>query len=763
MSNPLKKIMKMKKFIFSLGLIAMLLNLTNCAQYEDVNPSVEVKGDFELYASISRTANDGLNTVWSAKDEINVFHAEAGTTDYLNDTPYLADAEQKQNPFVCNDAAAGYFLGTLHGGELDATKAYDWYAFYPYSSYIKSPANDDAGYRNVGSASNAVQTQKGNDSMAHIGGTNYPMAGYAKNVAADAKPSLVFNHLSSLVEFEVVNKLSEAITVTEIAFTAEEDIVGSFYINFANPAELKFAGSGATYVSKTATLEVSGGQAIAAGQSAKFYAAIKPFTAKSGSDLTIKVSAKSATGTGAHEQDLTLKSDVVFSAGKIKPVKVNYTTEFEKPAEGVETLITTLANSNIAALTGGTGYADYKITDDNGFVYNVHAIVNKHSKATAKYKFMQIKSGSDFYIQIPNVGTAITKIEMVVSNANNPMTGGGNSAKLYFSSTKNTSNAVANGTGASSVTLSMPNNTLTGGYILAGAAVRVWEIKIYGISNGETPDTPDTPATPELTVTSETVAVVAAGGNAEFGYNVVNPAEGVSVSASTDATWISNFVYTTANKVSFTVAENTATEAREAIITLSYTGAESKTVTVKQAAASQGGDTPATKSWVRVTSTDMILSGGTFIIGYEATAKSGKLVPMRSDKSGATTSANGFHYSGTAVGTTTSNSSTIDMNTITDTSAYEFTISASTTVSGAVNIKRPDGNYIGNSNSKNTAKLYTSVSASTAYGVTIGANDVVTLSCAAATGYPTLQYNTGSPRFANYNKTQKNLVLYKLQ
>ena len=221
----------MKKFLLSLGLVAMMLNLTNCAQYEDVNPSVEVKGDFELYASISRTANDGLNTVWSAKDEINVFHAEAGTTNYLNDTPYLADAEQKQNPFVCNDAAAGYFLGTLHGGELDATKAYDWYAFYPYSSYITTPANDGAGYSYIGCRSDKTQSQTGNDSMAHIAGSNYPMAGYAKNVAADAKPNLVFNHVASLVEFEVVNKLSEAITVNEIAFTAEEDIVGADYIS----------------------------------------------------------------------------------------------------------------------------------------------------------------------------------------------------------------------------------------------------------------------------------------------------------------------------------------------------------------------------------------------------------------------------------------------------------------------------------------------------------------------------------------------------
>ena len=95
-------------------------------------------------------------------------------------------------------------------------------------------------------------------------------------------------------------------------------------------------------------------------------------------------------------------------------------------------------------------------------------------------------------------------------------------------------------------------------------------------------ETPDVPMTPELAVDPATVKVAAAGGDAEFGYTVTNPTEGVSVSASTDMPWISGFSYSTANKVTFTVAENTATEAREAVITLSYTGAESKTVTVRQ-------------------------------------------------------------------------------------------------------------------------------------------------------------------------------------
>ena len=277
-------------------------------------------------------------------------------------------------------------------------------------------------------------------------------------------------------------------------------------------------------------------------------------------------------------------------------------------------------------------------------------------------------------------------------------------------------------------------------------------------NGGSTPEEPETPATPVLSINPTTLSFDAAAGSKTVTCTIENEVSGVNVTATESVDWLTTSV--SGKTVTITATANTATTARTATVTIAYTGAESKTVTVNQAAAENtGGETE--KKWVRVTSKDMILSGGTFIIGYEATAKSGKLIPLRSDKSSASTTANGYHFSGTSP--STSGSGTIDMSTITDTSGYEFTISASTTVSGAVNIKRPDGKYIGNSNAKNTARLYTSVSANTAYGVTIAANDVVTLSCAAASSYPTLQYNTSSPRFANYNKTQKNLVLYKLQ
>ena len=731
MSNPLKKIMKMKKFIFSLGLIAMLLNLTNCAQYEDVNPSVEVKGDFELYASISRTANDGLNTVWSAKDEINVFHAEAGTTNYLNDTPYLADAEQKQNPFVCNDAAAGYFLGTLHGGELDATKAYDWYAFYPYSSYIKSPANDDAGYRNVGSASNAVQTQKGNDSMAHIGGENYPMAGYAKNVAADAKPNLVFNHLSSLVEFEVVNKLSEAITVTEIAFTAEEDIVGSFYINFANPAELKFAGSGATYVSNTATLVVSEGQAIAAGQSAKFYAAIKPFTAKSGSDLTIKVSAKSATGTGAHEQDLTLKSDVVFSAGKIKPVKVNYTTVIEKPEVGEgEEVTATLSFANKAQRTTFT--TSQQVWEQNGIVFTNNKGASTSNVADYAAPARCYKSSS---IEV----TAPGKISNIVFDANNT---------TYASALKTSFGTVSGATVSVSsdkvtITYSTPVDKVS--IAKLSEQVRLDALTVIYISGGETPDTPDTPATPVLSVDPTTLEFGAAAGSKTVACTIENEVSGVNVTATEDVDWLSTSV--SGKTVTITATENTGAE-RTATVTIAYEGAESKTVTVKQAAASQGGDEPAEKAWTLVKSVSDLAVGDQIIIA----AKDANFA--------ISTTQNSNNRAQTAI-TKSSDKKTLS----TPSSSVQILTLQAGKKDGSFAFYTGKGYLYAASSSKNYLKTETTLSDNSSWSISITTAGVATIKAQGSNTRNWLRYNSSNnpPIFSCYTSGQTDVVIYKLQ
>lgn len=126
----------MKRQILTLSAIcAAAFTLTNCNK-EIAEPKAPVTEGipFEIVAATAdtKTANEGPNTVWAAGDALNVFHAEAGTTAYGNNDKFTyAGADNK-------------FKGTLKTG-LDAGKSYDWYALYPYSSFIKTPTNSDRG------------------------------------------------------------------------------------------------------------------------------------------------------------------------------------------------------------------------------------------------------------------------------------------------------------------------------------------------------------------------------------------------------------------------------------------------------------------------------------------------------------------------------------------------------------------------------------------------------------------------------------------
>lgn len=164
-------------------------------------------------------------------------------------------------------------------------------------------------------------------------------------------------------------------------------------------------------------------------------------------------------------------------------------------------------------------------------------------------------------------------------------------------------------------------------------------------------------------------------------------------------------------------------------------------------------------SYERVTSVDTLKAGGTFIIGYEATANSGVIVPMGNTGT-ATTSAAGIIYSGNPV--SYSGKGTLDMTTY-DGEGLNFCVNIQTSTINAnnVTIKIKD-NYIGNANTKNNCKLFSEDIAAngTSLEPSIGTNDVITLKNGNAS-YHTFQYNSSSPRFAFYGGAQKNLVIYK--
>ncbi len=166
-----------------------------------------------------------------------------------------------------------------------------------------------------------------------------------------------------------------------------------------------------------------------------------------------------------------------------------------------------------------------------------------------------------------------------------------------------------------------------------------------------------------------------------------------------------------------------------------------------------------TYTWTRVTSADTLKAGGEFIIGYEATANSGVIIPM-ANTGGATLTAAGFMYSGAAAAS--ADKSTLDMTTYAQSgAAFIVTIAESTATAGNITIHTGTG-YIGNTNTKNNCKLFAedTTSNGTSFTPTVGANDVFTLKNANAS-YHTFSYNASSPRFACYGGTQRNLVIYQ--
>lgn len=362
----------MRKQILTLGAIcAAAFTLTNCNK-EIAEPQAPVTGgtDFEIIATTAdtKTANNGLNTVWATGDDLTVFHAVAGSTTYgSNDKFTYSGADNK-------------FTGKLATG-LDASKSYDWYAMFPYSSYINTPTNSDkGGYVYIGERSDQTQIQTSNDSKAHLiygasnqtGLRNCPLYAVAKGVAASATPTFTMKQLASIVEVNVTNTNTAPLTVSTVSFTAPAgtNIVGTFYVNFTDNGGTVYTDG--NFPGNIANLTVKNGTAIAKDGVAKFYLAIKPFAANTGDELKISVN--------GYEKTHKLTKNVEFKAGKIEAVNFKY----DKPIT-TETLVAKFVATGI-----GSGYSAHEGVTSNEKKWTVtfgqqnYVGTNKDKKANCK-------------------------------------------------------------------------------------------------------------------------------------------------------------------------------------------------------------------------------------------------------------------------------------------------------------------------------------------------------------------------------------------
>ena len=511
-----------KSFIYAAGLMCLALSITDCQKelVDQTTPASEP--NFELFARpvTTKTANDGLDTKWVAEDAINVFHAEAGSTEYVSD-----------GKFTVKDIETGRFDGTVK--TLDADKSYDWYAFYPYTSQITTPDNTASGYCYIGSRADASQTQTGDNNMSHICGSNYPLYGIAKNVNASDVPSIQMQHLTSVIKIVVTNSTEEELTLNSVSFTAEENISGQFYIAF-NSETPKY--TSADHPSKTANLTVSDVK-VAAKATATVYMAIKPFTAKTGSTLKLAVN--------GYEKTRTLDNDITFTAGHIKKLKFDYdkvvvdyvTLPWTEDFSGDLSLYTLVKGSSDTKtynerLAGGTA-PELLISKSNG-------------SFSAKVKAEE----GNYLLTFKHNGKGTLS---VLSSDDN----------VSISKESDTEYFIGVPSGGRTFSLTIKNTH-------AKENARVDDISIVRDERG-----------PVIAVAEPSVSVKAEGDNCSISYSIKRPVTGGILTANSSETWVNTFDCSMFGKLSFVVDANEGAS-RTATLTLSYPGAEDVAITVQQ-------------------------------------------------------------------------------------------------------------------------------------------------------------------------------------
>lgn len=547
--------------------MCLALSITDCQKelVDQTTPASEP--NFELFAQpvTTKTSNDGLDTRWVAKDAINVFHAEAGSTAYDSD-----------GRFTVKDIETGRFDGTV-SKSLSADKSYDWYAFYPYTSQITTPDNTASGYCYIGSRSDASQTQTGDNNMYHICGSNYPLYGIAKNVNASDVPSIQMQHLTSVIKIVVTNSTEEELSLNSVSFTAEENISGQFYIAF-NSETPKYTSAG--HPSKTANLTVSDIK-VAPKAKATVYIAIKPFTAKTGTTLKLAVN--------GYEKTLTLKNDITFTAGHIKPLNFNY----DKKAELVEYTaiddVEKLSEGCLVCLVAKNNDKYYYLPTspaiDRGKIVGVEVDVtdNKISTSMDNIAWVAKSSGKQWtlydgknYMFHAKGGSSGTDLALGDASTYTWNISNYSIVNKTFKFAAYSSNKVQNRGLLFKV---QDNANIFGGYSFSNTTG--YSAIMLFVRNSDIPaDKPIISASDVTNVSARGVV------NQELAYTITNTVEGAVLSVAGDNTVVEAIEMD--GTITYDVKKNTSKESREGSITLTYSkGGETlaeKTVKVQQLA-----------------------------------------------------------------------------------------------------------------------------------------------------------------------------------
>lgn len=554
----------MKKITYTLAAIfASAFALTSCTkEMTDSSKDIESQGiPFEICASVSQTrttTDNSWNTTWVADDAINLFHAKAGTTTYVSD-----------GQFTVEDTESGKFKGKLAGG-LTADYSYDWYAFYPYKSQISSPGQQTDGYTFIGHS--VAATQNGNNDRQHLGTTLCPLYGISKSLKASAPVAIEMQQLTSVVEIVVKNTTTEPLTVTSIAFSTGEDIVGSYYINFAGENVVYTPKDGST--NTVANLTVKNGTALNQNATASFFIPIKPHVANSGSTITLTVN--------GYEKTKKLTSDVTFAAGKIKTLNFSY--------DYVETLDKFIAINDISKLKDGSQLLIVAKSGEKYYQLPVNPTVSS-GKITGKEVSVSDNTIMADAVNSWTITASGSYWQLSSSNKNLYHSNGGASGTnlAYGTSTSypwsisnyNTASCTFKLAGVANNTVNsrgmLMNKTTFAGYSLTNIdATDYAAIMLFVKESGESSSDPSIIANDITGISARGLA------DGKSSYSIENPIDGTVLGATCDGEVVTS-VSAADGLIVYSVSTNTTTSARKGSITLTY-GDITKEVNVSQLA-----------------------------------------------------------------------------------------------------------------------------------------------------------------------------------
>lgn len=555
----MKKIMKLFVYV-----AAAAMTLASCQKNEmdapvKKNVHFTIKAGIETKTSIEETPA-GDKTIytpsWTVGDMIGVMFE-------------LGDAKKKDTEFTAKTVKNGvatfegkYTFATNDGGIVDG----QLYAFYPSAAFSKSYSDGE-----VCLDLKAVQepTSSSFDPSCDllIAKPCYYVAEATGEEASVEIDDMYFARMMSVLRINLKSEFLSNETVKSVSFNAEGmHLTGAMRFNLA---EGTFKGNQTTSGNSEVKAEYSDDQVAVAGEKNSVYLVVAPVTIPSGTTLTFTIETENYDIV----KTVTAPSEKVLPVGNVAVINLNIAeenctakTEDTSDYSGTYAILAKRTTGGYWYMTNDLGTASTK----RFTAVEAGETLPEEDVALGASKLWQVsKSGEGYTVKSVGANQYITW-----SSGNSANLG---DSGILFTITK---------TDEEFYNLSHSNrylslNATSGNNYFALYESQQKNLVLIPAVQGEEP------ATLSATAPSQ---MPAEGGNGSFTYELKNPKDGISLTATAGANWITG-VLVGDEEVTYTVTANESEEAREAVITLTY-GDLTETVTISQAGKpAEGGPT----------------------------------------------------------------------------------------------------------------------------------------------------------------------------